>query len=63
MAKNERLAANVVTPTTKADTHDVPIAPEGIVDQGLMSQVGVCVSGGNKNAARSSIHPHQWPVC
>ena len=33
-----RLAENVVTPTTKAADHDVPISPAQIVAQGLMSQ-------------------------
>ncbi len=33
-----RLAVNVVTPTTKAADHDVPISPAEIVVQGLMSQ-------------------------
>ena len=31
---------NVITPTTKAVDHDVPISPRDIVKQGLMSQVG-----------------------
>lgn len=38
MAKNQRLDANVVTPTTKAVDHDVPISGTEIVAQGLMSQ-------------------------
>ncbi|KAD6119545.1 hypothetical protein E3N88_10816 [Mikania micrantha] len=38
MVKNERLPANIITPTTKAADHDVPIAPDEIVQQGLMSQ-------------------------
>lgn len=38
MCKNERLAENVVTPTTKAVDHDVPISAVEIVEQGLMSQ-------------------------
>lgn len=38
LVKNQRLAANVVTPTTKAETHDVPISHAEIVEQGLMSQ-------------------------
>ena len=38
MRKNERLAANVVTPTTKAADHDEPISAAQIVEQGLMSQ-------------------------
>lgn len=33
MAKNARLAANVITPTTKSETHDVPISPAEIVAQ------------------------------
>ncbi|CAG9461409.1 unnamed protein product [Pedinophyceae sp. YPF-701] len=38
MRKNDRLAANVITPTTKAADHDEPIAPADIVARGLMSQ-------------------------
>ena len=38
MTKNQRLAANVVTPTTKADDHDEPITPAEIVARGLMTQ-------------------------
>ena len=38
MAKNDRLAANVITPTTKAESHDVPISPAEIVEGGHMSQ-------------------------
>lgn len=33
MRKNDRLAKNVITPTTKAETHDVPISPAEIVKQ------------------------------
>ncbi|KAG2497697.1 hypothetical protein HYH03_004434 [Edaphochlamys debaryana] len=38
MRKNDRLAKNVITPTTKAEDHDVPISPAEIVAQGLMTQ-------------------------
>ncbi|KAK9824220.1 hypothetical protein WJX72_008624 [[Myrmecia] bisecta] len=38
MRKNDRLAQNVITPTTKSATHDVPISASEIVQQGLMSQ-------------------------
>lgn len=38
MCKNERLAENVVTPTTKAVDHDEPISATEIVERGLMSQ-------------------------
>ncbi|KAK9067798.1 hypothetical protein SSX86_011909 [Deinandra increscens subsp. villosa] len=38
MVKNERLPKNIITPTTKAADHDVPITPDEIVQQGLMSQ-------------------------
>lgn len=37
MVKNQRLAANVITPTTKAEDHDEPISPADIVGRGLMS--------------------------
>jgi phosphoribosylaminoimidazole-succinocarboxamide synthase len=30
MAKNQKLAANILTPTTKAADHDVPITPEEV---------------------------------
>jgi phosphoribosylaminoimidazole-succinocarboxamide synthase len=38
MRKNDRLARNVITPTTKAEDHDEPISPADIVGRGLMSQ-------------------------
>ena len=38
MRKNDRLARNVVTPTTKAADHDAPVSPAQIVERGLMSQ-------------------------
>ncbi|KAG1671793.1 hypothetical protein FOA52_000170 [Chlamydomonas sp. UWO 241] len=38
LKKNSRLACNVMTPTTKAEDHDVPISATEIVEQGLMSQ-------------------------
>ncbi|KAI3438443.1 hypothetical protein D9Q98_000873 [Chlorella vulgaris] len=38
MRKNQRLAQNVITPTTKAADHDAPISPADIVAKGLMSQ-------------------------
>ncbi|EPS66105.1 phosphoribosylaminoimidazole-succinocarboxamide synthase, partial [Genlisea aurea] len=38
MMKNQKLAANILTPTTKSDDHDVPITPEEIVQRGLMTQ-------------------------
>lgn len=34
-----RLQTNVITPTTKAADHDVPISPADIVDTGLMTQL------------------------
>lgn len=37
MAKNARLAAAVITPTTKAADHDEPIAPADILSRGLMT--------------------------
>lgn len=38
MKKNQRLAHDVITPTTKSETHDEPIAPADIVSRGLMSR-------------------------
>lgn len=37
MRKNDRLSKNVITPTTKAETHDEPISPEEIISRGLMT--------------------------
>ncbi|KAM7518528.1 hypothetical protein LguiB_017490 [Lonicera macranthoides] len=39
LVKNQKLSANILTPTTKAADHDVPVTPEEIVKSGLMSQV------------------------
>uniref|UniRef100_A0A453L0V4 phosphoribosylaminoimidazolesuccinocarboxamide synthase n=1 Tax=Aegilops tauschii subsp. strangulata TaxID=200361 RepID=A0A453L0V4_AEGTS len=36
--KNQKLPANILTPTTKAADHDVPITPDEIVKSGLMSK-------------------------
>ncbi|XAR62112.1 Phosphoribosylaminoimidazolesuccinocarboxamide synthase [Bertholletia excelsa] len=36
--KNQKLPANIITPTTKAADHDVPVTPEEIVQRGLMTQ-------------------------
>lgn len=38
LVKNQRLPANVVTPTTKAADHDEPISPADIVARGLMTR-------------------------
>lgn len=38
LVKNQRLSRNILTPTTKAVDHDVPISKEEIVEGGLMSQ-------------------------
>ncbi|XP_010544172.1 PREDICTED: phosphoribosylaminoimidazole-succinocarboxamide synthase, chloroplastic [Tarenaya hassleriana] len=38
LVKNQKLSANILTPTTKAEDHDVPISPNEIVEQGLMTQ-------------------------
>ncbi|KAI4388711.1 hypothetical protein MLD38_001016 [Melastoma candidum] len=38
LQKNQRLSANILTPTTKAADHDVPISPQQIVERGLMAQ-------------------------
>lgn len=37
MKKNEKLAANIVTPTTKEKLHDRPITAEEIVDEGWLT--------------------------
>ncbi|XP_059638253.1 phosphoribosylaminoimidazole-succinocarboxamide synthase, chloroplastic [Cornus florida] len=38
LVKNQKLPANIITPTTKAADHDVPVTPEEIVKHGLMTQ-------------------------
>ena len=38
LMKNQKLNANMLTPTTKEEHHDRPIAPDEIVSEGWMSQ-------------------------
>ncbi|XP_062199794.1 phosphoribosylaminoimidazole-succinocarboxamide synthase, chloroplastic-like [Phragmites australis] len=38
MVKNQKLSANILTPTTKAVDHDVPVTPDEIIKSGLMSK-------------------------
>ncbi|CAI9772771.1 unnamed protein product [Fraxinus pennsylvanica] len=38
LVKNQKLPANILTPTTKAADHDVPVTPQEIVQRGLMTQ-------------------------
>ncbi|KAF5200791.1 Phosphoribosylaminoimidazole-succinocarboxamide synthase [Thalictrum thalictroides] len=38
LVKNQKLPANILTPTTKAADHDVPVTPHEIVERGLMTQ-------------------------
>ncbi|VVA16237.1 PREDICTED: phosphoribosylaminoimidazolesuccinocarboxamide [Prunus dulcis] len=38
LAKSQKLPANILTPTTKAADHDVPVTPDEIVERGLMTQ-------------------------
>ena len=38
LMKNQKLNANMLTPTTKEEYHDRPIAPDEIVSEGWMSQ-------------------------
>ncbi|XP_049936257.1 phosphoribosylaminoimidazole-succinocarboxamide synthase, chloroplastic isoform X2 [Nymphaea colorata] len=38
LVKNQQLAKNILTPTTKAKDHDVPVTPDQIISQGLMTQ-------------------------
>ncbi|XP_073155262.1 phosphoribosylaminoimidazole-succinocarboxamide synthase, chloroplastic-like [Henckelia pumila] len=38
LVKNQKLPANILTPTTKDVDHDVPITPQEIVQRGLMTQ-------------------------
>ncbi|VFQ85555.1 unnamed protein product [Cuscuta campestris] len=38
LVKNQKLSTNILTPTTKAADHDVPVTPDEIVQRGLMTQ-------------------------
>ncbi|XP_022132334.1 phosphoribosylaminoimidazole-succinocarboxamide synthase, chloroplastic [Momordica charantia] len=38
LVKNQKLSSNILTPTTKAATHDVPVTPDEIIERGLMTQ-------------------------
>ncbi|XP_043711148.1 phosphoribosylaminoimidazole-succinocarboxamide synthase, chloroplastic [Telopea speciosissima] len=38
MVKNQKLPATILTPTTKASSHDIPVTPSEIVELGLMTQ-------------------------
>lgn len=38
MVKNQKLTANILTPTTKATDHDVPVSPDEIIKLGLMTR-------------------------
>jgi phosphoribosylaminoimidazole-succinocarboxamide synthase len=37
MKKNERLAKNIITPTTKEATHDRPVTPDEIISEGWLT--------------------------
>ncbi|CAK7347212.1 unnamed protein product [Dovyalis caffra] len=38
LVKSQKLPANILTPTTKAEDHDVPITPDEIIKSGLMNE-------------------------
>ncbi|XP_050212703.1 phosphoribosylaminoimidazole-succinocarboxamide synthase, chloroplastic [Mercurialis annua] len=38
LVKNQKLAVNILTPTTKAADHDVPVTPREIIERGLMTK-------------------------
>ncbi|CAN1827849.1 Phosphoribosylaminoimidazole-succinocarboxamide synthase, chloroplastic [Linum perenne] len=38
LVKNQKLQRNIITPTTKAADHDVPVTPEEIIKLGLMTE-------------------------
>ncbi|KAK2659859.1 hypothetical protein Ddye_006392 [Dipteronia dyeriana] len=38
LVKNQKLHANILTPTTKAEDHDVPVTPDEIIKLGLMTE-------------------------
>uniref|UniRef100_A0A1D1Y6U6 Phosphoribosylaminoimidazole-succinocarboxamide synthase, chloroplastic n=1 Tax=Anthurium amnicola TaxID=1678845 RepID=A0A1D1Y6U6_9ARAE len=37
MVKNQKLPANILTPTTKGKDHDVPVTPKEVIELGLMT--------------------------
>ncbi|KAI5444086.1 Phosphoribosylaminoimidazole-succinocarboxamide synthase (SAICAR synthetase) [Lathyrus oleraceus] len=39
MVKNQKFPKNILTPTTKAADHDVPVTPDEIIEKGLMTRV------------------------
>ncbi|XP_022747788.1 phosphoribosylaminoimidazole-succinocarboxamide synthase, chloroplastic-like isoform X2 [Durio zibethinus] len=38
LVKNQKLTASILTPTTKAEDHDVPVTPDEIIERGLMTR-------------------------
>ncbi|QHO21183.1 Phosphoribosylaminoimidazole-succinocarboxamide synthase [Arachis hypogaea] len=38
LVKNQKMAANILTPTTKAADHDVPVTLDEIIERGLMTR-------------------------
>ncbi|KAK1295185.1 hypothetical protein QJS10_CPA16g00614 [Acorus calamus] len=38
LVKNQKLATNIITPTTKAADHDVPVTPNEIIERDLMTR-------------------------
>ncbi|ERN02930.1 phosphoribosylaminoimidazole-succinocarboxamide synthase, chloroplastic [Amborella trichopoda] len=38
LVKNQKLATNILTPTTKGIDHDIPVTPDQIIGQGLMTK-------------------------
>ncbi|GAB4844949.1 Phosphoribosylaminoimidazole-succinocarboxamide synthase (SAICAR synthetase) [Ancistrocladus abbreviatus] len=38
LVKNQKIPANILTPTTKAADHDVPVTPNEIIERGLMTE-------------------------
>ncbi|KAL7245576.1 hypothetical protein ACSBR2_000831 [Camellia fascicularis] len=57
MVKNQRLPANILTPTTKAADHDVPVTPEEIVQRGLMTQADY------DEASRKALNLFEYGQC
>ncbi|XP_075497856.1 phosphoribosylaminoimidazole-succinocarboxamide synthase, chloroplastic-like [Primulina tabacum] len=50
LVKNQKLPANILTPTTKDVDHDVPITPKEIVERGLMTQADYDIKYGQRIA-------------
>ncbi|GMN40083.1 hypothetical protein TIFTF001_009316 [Ficus carica] len=57
LVKNQKLPANILTPTTKAADHDVPVTPDEIIRSGLMTQADY------EEASRKALSLFEYGQC